>query len=257
MSETLRIDLTNKVAFVTGGSKGIGKAIAEVLTACGAHVGIMARGREDLETTVAAINAKTGGRALALQGDVSKFEDVGDAVRRTAAHFGGLHLAVNNAGVAGQPGLLHRTGRENWRQVMSINLDGVGFAMMFEIEEMLRSGGGSIVNIASVEAHTVLKEFPVYTASKHALLGLTKGTAADYAPHRIRINSISPGVIRTPLTMAEGQREVTDRLAARIPLGRLGEPEEIAKAVAFVLSDHSGYMTGADLVVDGAFLLRE
>lgn len=253
----MKIDLTNKAAFVTGGSKGIGKAVAEALASCGAHVGIMARGREDLETTVAAINARDGGRALALQGDVSKYEDVGDAVRRTAREFGGLHLAVNNAGIAGRSGLLHRSGRENWRQVMGVNLDGVAFAMMFELEEMLKIERGSIVNIASVEAHTILKEFPAYTASKHALLGLTKGAAADYARHGIRINSVSPGVIRTPLTMAEGQKEVTDRLAARIPRGRLGEPEEIASAVAFLLSDLSGYTTGADLVVDGAFLLRE
>lgn len=164
---------------------------------------------------------------------------------------------MNNAGIAGKPGLLHQTGPENWRRVMGINLDGVAYAMMAEIEEMMKVGGGSIVNIASVEAHTILKEFPTYTASKHALIGLTKGTAADYAEHGIRINSVSPGVIRTPLTMAEGQKEVTDRLAARIPQGRLGEPEEIARSVVFLLSDLSDYTTGADLVVDGGFLLRE
>jgi NAD(P)-dependent dehydrogenase (short-subunit alcohol dehydrogenase family) len=129
--------------------------------------------------------------------------------------------------------------------------------MMFEVEQMLKVGGGSIVNIASVEAHTILKQFPAYVASKHALLGLTKGAAADYTEHGIRVNSVSPGVIRTPLTMAEGQKEVTDRLALRIPAGRLGNSEEIASAVVFLLSDLSSYTTGADLVVDGAFLLRE
>jgi NAD(P)-dependent dehydrogenase (short-subunit alcohol dehydrogenase family) len=253
----MKIDLTNKTAFVTGGSKGIGKAIAELLAACGANVGIMARGREDLEATVAAINARGAGKALALPGDVSKYEEVGEAIKRTADTFGGLHLAVNNAGVAGEPGLLHETGRENWRHVMGINLDGVAYAMMFEVEQMLKVGGGSIVNIASVEAHTILKQFPAYVASKHALLGLTKGAAADYTEHGIRVNSVSPGVIRTPLTMAEGQKEITDRLALRIPAGRLGNSEEIASAVVFLLSDLSSYTTGADLVVDGAFLLRE
>jgi NAD(P)-dependent dehydrogenase (short-subunit alcohol dehydrogenase family) len=128
---------------------------------------------------------------------------------------------------------------------------------MAEIEEMLKVGGGSIINIASVEAHTILKQFLSYVASKHALIGLTKGTAADYADHGIRINSVSPGVIATPLTLAEGQKEVTDRLEQRIPLKRLGTSEEIANAVEFLLSDLSGYTTGADLVVDGAFLLRE
>ena len=140
---------------------------------------------------------------------------------------------------------------------MGINLDGVAWAMIAEIQEMMKVGGGSIVNIASVEAHTILKQFPAYVASKHALIGLTKATAADYSALGIRINSVSPGVIRTPLTMSDGQKAVTDRLAARIPLGRLGEPEEIARATVFLLSDLSGYTTGTDLVVDGAFLLRE
>lgn len=253
----MKIDLAGKTAFVTGGSKGIGRAIAESLVDCGANVGVMARGKEELEKAVAGLNSKHPGRALGLQGDVSGYEQVRDAIRGTAQHFGGLHLAVNNAGVAGKAGLLHEAGPENWRLVRGINLDGVAYAMMTEIEEMLKVGGGSIVNIASVEAHTILKEFPAYTASKHALIGLTKATAADYAEHSIRINSVSPGVIRTPLAMAEGQKEITERLALRIPLGRLGESEEIARTVVFLLSDLSSYTTGADLVVDGAFLLRE
>lgn len=139
---------------------------------------------------------------------------------------------------------------------MSINLDGVAFAMMREIGEMVKLGGGSIVNIASVQAHTTLKEFPAYVASKHALIGLTKATAADYAPFGIRINSVSPGIIGKP-TMAPGQKAVTHWRDARIPLGRLGEPEDVARIVAFILSDLSAYTTGADLVVDGAFLLRD
>jgi NAD(P)-dependent dehydrogenase (short-subunit alcohol dehydrogenase family) len=253
----MNIDLTGKTALITGGSKGIGKAIAETLAECGANVGLMARGKEELETVVAALNAKHAGRTLALQGDVSNYQEVSSAVHQTAAHFGALHLAVNNAGVAGNPGMLHETGKENWARVIGINLDGVAFAMMAEIEEMLKAGGGAIVNIASVEGHTILKGFPSYVASKHALIGLTKATASDYAPHGIRINSLSPGVIRTPLTTGPGMKDVTERLAARIPEGRLGEPEEIARSVAFLLSDLSGYTTGTDLVVDGAYLLRD
>jgi len=140
---------------------------------------------------------------------------------------------------------------------MGVNLDGVGFAMMAELAQMMETSGGSIVNIASVEAHTVLRHFPVCTATKHALIGLTKGTAADYAPLGIRVNSVSPGVIRTPLTMAPGQKDVTDRLEAKIPTGRLGESDEVARTVAFLLSDLSAYTTGTDVLVDGAFLLRE
>ncbi len=256
-ANTLQIDLSGKTAFVTGASRGIGRSIAEVLVDCGANVAITARGQRDLDEAVAALEARRAGSALGLRSDVSEHAQVVKAVGDTVARFGGLHLAINNAGIAGDAGLLHETGVANWRRVMGINLDGVAWAMMAEIEAMLKGGGGSIVNIASVEAHTILRQFPAYVASKHALIGLTKATAADYADRRIRINSVSPGVIRTPLTMAEGQKEVTDRLARRIPLGRLGESNEIARAVVFLLSELSGYTTGADLVVDGAFLLRE
>lgn len=253
----MHIDFTGKTVFITGASKGIGRAIAETLVTCGANVGLMARGKEDLHKAVEELNVKYPGRALGLDGDVSSFDQIGAAVQQLVGHFGALHLAVNNAGVAGRPGLLHETGQENWQQVMGVNLDGVAFAMMHELAEMMKVGGGAIVNIASVEAHTILKQFPAYVASKHALIGLTKGTASDYAPYNIRVNSVSPGVISTPLTMAPGQKDVTDRLAARIPQGRIGESGEIARAVAFLLSDLSAYTTGADLVVDGGFLLRE
>src|SRR5271166_5328148 len=164
----MKMDLTNKTAFVAEGSKGFGKAIAEVLAACGANVGVMARG-------------------------------------------------------------------ENWRHIIGINLDCVAFAMMFVIEEMLKAGGGSIVNIASVEAHTLVRESPRTWCRSTRSSGLTKATASDYAHHGIRINTVSPGMIATPLIMADGQKEVTDRLATRIPLGRISDAAEIASALAFIL----------------------
>ncbi|WP_052091098.1 SDR family NAD(P)-dependent oxidoreductase [Modestobacter caceresii] len=135
----MNIDFAGKAAFVTGGSKGIGKAIAETLAASSANVGVMARGKDELEATVAELNAREGGRALAVAGDVSSRDELGEAVRRTAREFGGLHLAVNNAGITGRGGLLHETGPENWRTVMGVNLDGLAYAMMAGIVAFLLS----------------------------------------------------------------------------------------------------------------------
>jgi NAD(P)-dependent dehydrogenase (short-subunit alcohol dehydrogenase family) len=253
----MKIDLSGSNAVVTGGAEGIGYAVAEALAACGANVGLLDRNEALLHEAVAALTARDGGRAIGVVADVSDAEQLRTGIARVAEEWAGLHLAVNNAGVAGAPGLLHEMGLANWRAVLGVNLDGVGVAMMAEIEHMLRAGGGSIVNIASVEAHAVLKGFPSYTTSKHAVRGLTKAVALDYAPHGIRVNSVSPGVIRTPLTMAPGQVEVTERLAEKIPLGRLGVASEIAATVAFLLSDLSSYTTGSDFLVDGGFLLRE
>ncbi len=251
------IDLSGKVAFVTGGSSGIGAAITNMLITCGARVGVMAIDGREVKAFVNSQNEAAPGTAYGITGDVADAAQVTAAVDATEHHFGGLHLAVNNAGIAGKPGLLDESGVENWRRVLGVNLDGVAYSIMAEAAAMKRAGGGAIVNIASVEAHTVLKHFPAYVASKHAVIGLTKATAFDYAEHGIRINSVSPGVIETPLTTAPGQKEVTDRLAERIPLNRIGKPEEIARTVAFLLSDLSGYTTGADFVVDGAYLLRD
>lgn len=250
----MKIDLAGKTAFVTGGTKGIGGAISELLAECGANVGIMARNADDLKRIEKEINSRDGGRALAIQGDVSNPEDLQRAVAVTVANFGDLHLAVNNAGIAGEFGLLHETSLENWRQVLGVNLDGMFYAMKYEIPEMLKTGGGSIVNIGSVEGHTVLRLNPTYTTSKHAITGLTKATARDYADQGIRVNTVCPGVIDTPL--AASQPEITDPLAATIPMKRLGTSREIAQVVAFVLSDLASYMTGVDIIADGAFLLR-
>ncbi|OZF25696.1 hypothetical protein CH296_26650 [Rhodococcus sp. 14-2496-1d] len=254
----MKIDLSGRVAIVTGGAQGIGKAVVEAILGCGGSVGILDRDVTVLDDVVSDLNGRHPGCVVGVRADVSSQSDVIDAVAAVVAALGPVDLAVNNAGIAGLPGPLHDTGSENWNNVLGVNLDGVGFALMAEIESMLQAGkAGSIVNIASVEAHTVLRGFTSYTTSKHAVRGLTKGAAVDYAPHGIRINSVSPGVTATPLTMADGQREVTERLAENIPLARLGTPEDIAASVVFLLSDLSGYTTGADLVVDGGFLLRD
>lgn len=253
----MNIDLGGMTAFVTGGSKGIGKGIAEALVKCGANVGLTARGQDDLDAAVAELNEIRDGASFGVVGDVSDFGSITAAVAAVVDRFGGLDFAVNNAGIDGDGGLLHETGPENWRRVIGINLDGVAYSMMAEFAEMTKRSGGAIVNVASVEGHGILPNNAAYTTTKHTLMGLTKATAADYAPHGIRINSVSPGVVATPLTMAAPLKDSTERMADRIPMGRIGQPEDIGPTVAFLLSGLSGYTTGADLVVDGAFLLRE
>lgn len=166
-----------------------------------------------------------------------------------------MDLAVNNAGIAGHFAPIHETKPEHFDRVISVDVMGMFYCMKHEIASMLKNSGGSIVNIASVEGHGLLSNNPAYTAAKHAVFGLTKTAAHDYAGQGIRVNSVSPGLIRTPLSMAG--EDITAPLLRKIPLGRAGEPEDIAKSVAFLLSDLSSYTTGTDLVVDGAFLLRD
>lgn len=249
----MEISLKNKTAFVAGASEGIGAAISKTLSALGANVTIMARRSEPLQQLAKEIT-EAGGQVLAVTGDVSKPEDLENAINRTMDTFGMLNVAVNNAGISGDFGLLHEQSADNWRKVLSINLDGIFFGMKYEIDAMLRSGGGAIVNIGSVEGHTILPFNAAYTTSKHGIAGLTMTAAKDYAGKNIRINTVSPGVIRTPLVAS--QPEISAKMADVIPMGRMGLPQEIANTVAFLLSDLSSYTTGADFIVDGAYLLK-
>ncbi|MBN9296276.1 MAG: glucose 1-dehydrogenase [Filimonas sp.] len=249
----MEISFKNKVAFVAGASEGIGAAIAKTLAKAGAAVGLMARRAEPLQKLEKEIK-EAGWEALSIAGDVSKPEDVERAITATIEKFGGLHLAVNNAAISGEFSLLHEQTIDNWRKVMSINLDGIFYGMKYEVAAMLQSGGGSIVNIGSVEGHTILPYNTAYTTSKHGLAGLTQTAAKDYARMRIRVNTVSPGVIKTPLV--DSQPEISGKMTEVIPIGRIGDPQEIANTVAFLLSDLSSYTTGADFVVDGAYLLR-
>lgn len=249
----MEISFKNKVAFITGGSQGIGAAISKTIAQCGASVGIIDKNEEALTKMIREIN-DLGGKAFGTVGDVSNPEDMERAVSATVQQFGGLHLAVNNAGIGSDFGLLHESSIENWKKVLGVNLNGIFYGMKYEITEMLKSGGGSIVNIASVEA-TILPLSAAYTTSKHGIAGLTKTAAYDYAKKGIRINTVSPGVIETPLIAT--QPEISTAMGKVVPMGRIGEPQEIANAVAFVLSDKASYMTGTELVIDGAFLLRQ
>ena len=176
------------------------------------------------------------------------------AIAAVVAEFGHLDHAVNCAGVAPKLMPVGESAAADWQRVIGINLSGIYHCLRTEIPAMLSAGGGSIVNIVSVQATKPLVEGGSYTASKFGVIGLTKTAAVENAANGVRVNAVSPGVTDTPMVAAEP--EVTAQVAAYIPMGRLGTPEEMASAVAFLLSDEASYITGAELVVDGGFLLR-
>jgi NAD(P)-dependent dehydrogenase (short-subunit alcohol dehydrogenase family) len=241
----------NKVALVTGAGSGMGRATTVLLAQRGAAVTVVGRREQKLAEVVEEITAN-GGRAIAVTGDVSKPKDVERAVTRTVEEFGALHYAVNNAGVAGNFTPLVDMTPEEWQRTVDIDLNSLFYGLKYEIPAILAAGGGAIVNISSVFAD---RGGPTadYSSAKHGIRGLTRTAAIQFGRQGIRFNELQPGVIDTEMTQAdpEGAQEVAER---GIPLGRVGTGEEIATAVAFLLSDEASYINGAHLAVDGGFL---
>ncbi|RED37397.1 SDR family NAD(P)-dependent oxidoreductase [Paenibacillus sp. VMFN-D1] len=241
-----------KTVLITGAGTGIGAATAIELANRKQNVVLVGRRNAPLEEVASQI-LNSGGNALVLAGDVSNPESVEHIVGQAVSHFGALHFAVNNAGVSGENHKLADITLEAWDNVMNVNLNSVFYCMKYEIQAILQSGGGAIVNVASVFSSKALPQRAAYTASKHGVIGLTKTAAHDYADQNIRINVLAPGVIETPMVDSGGEEAV--QIAKAIPLGRMGQPSEIAKVIAMLLSDDASYMTGAHVVVDGGFLI--
>jgi NAD(P)-dependent dehydrogenase (short-subunit alcohol dehydrogenase family) len=250
-------ELGGKTAIVTGASAGIGQASALALAAAGAAVVIADVDTLRGENVAAAIRA-SGHQALFVATDVRDDAQVAAMVARTVDEFGGLDLAFNNAGIEGTPAITHECTRENWDRTLAINLTGVWTCMRHEIPRMLERGGGSIVNCASVAGLVGFTTIPAYTASKHAVVGLTRTAALEYAEQGIRVNAVCPGVIDTEMVarFTGGQPEAEAALTATEPVGRLGRPEEIADAVVWLCSDRSSFVTGQAIAVDGGFVAR-
>lgn len=249
-------DLTGKVALVTGAGLGIGQASALAFAAAGARVAVVDIDGEAAAGTVATVEQQ-GADTLLIEADVTRASDVERMVAVTVEILGSLDFAHNNVGSLGTRAPIHDYPEDIFESVTRVTQTSMFLCMKYELRHMLRQGAGAIVNTSSVAGFIGLPGESAYVAAKHAVLGLTRTAALEYADHGIRVNAVCPGVIRTPMTefFLDGDPEAERAAVARHPMGRLGEPAEIADAVVWLCSDEASFVTGHPLVVDGGHLL--
>lgn len=247
--------LENKVALVTGGGSGIGRAISLLYAAEGAKLVISDVDEKGGNETVTQIQAKAG-EAIFVKADTSKSDDSKNVVEESVKKFGGLHIAVNNAGIGGPLQLTGEYPVDGWDKVISINLSGVFYGLRYQIPALIASGGGSIVNIASILGKVGTKFSAAYVAAKHGVIGLTEAAALEYADKKIRINSIGPGYIVTPLLTRILDESAMKALVQLHPMGRLGTSEEVAELALWLNSDKASFVTGSYYNIDGGYLAQ-
>lgn len=246
----------DQVALVTGGSSGIGRAAALAFAARGARVAVASRRSEESLETVRLIEAG-GGEAFFARTDVTRADEVAALVAQTAARYGQLDFAFNNAGIEGDPFIpLHKYSEDMWDSVVAINLKGVFLSMKYELPLILKNGG-AIVNMASVAGLAGGRMGAAYHASKHGVVGITKAAAMEYADKGVRINAVAPAVIETAMADRAFFHDpaITARVTGLHPIGRVGTPEEVANAVVWLCSREASFTTGHTFPVDGGFLV--
>lgn len=245
---------TDRVALVTGGGSGIGEAVSKELASKGAKVVVADLNLEAAERVAKEIT-EAGGEAAAFEGNTASKEDNKKAVTFAEEKYGKLNYAVNNAGIGGKPAPAGEFDLDEWDKVIDINLNGVLYGMRYQIPAMLKAGAqqSAIVNMASIHGTVAAPMSGAYTAAKHGVVGLTKNAAAEYGAEGLRINSVGPGYIATPLLDKNLDAETREGLVAKHPLGRLGKAEEVAKMVTFLLSEDASFSTGGYYLVDGGY----
>lgn len=249
-------ELENKVALVTGAASGIGAAVADLLAARGARLALVDRNREQLEAVTDRL--QTGGaEARAFAADLVSASEVEEVVAAATESFGGLDILSNNAGVQ-RYGTVETTSEAEWDEVMAINLKSV-YLVCRQALPHLRRGGGAIVNMTSVQAFGTQQNVAAYTTSKHAIVGLTKSMAVDFAQHRVRVNAVAPGAVDTPMlrwaaSLDPEPQVLLQTLDQMHPLGRVAKAAEVAEVVAFLASERASFVTGATYLVDGGLL---
>lgn len=245
-------EFEGKSAIVTGAGSGIGASIARDLAAGGAQV-IVADLDETAAVEVARQITDGGGSAEAFAVNVADPAKVEEMVARSVDRFGGLDLAVNNAGIGGASAMLADYPLDGWQKVIDVNLNGVFYGMKYQIAAMLETGGGSIVNMSSILGSVGFATAGAYVAAKHALLGLTRTAALEYAAKSIRVNAVGPGFIDTPLLSKNLDKATIASVAALHPVGRLGRPAEVSALTCFLLSDQASFINGSYHLVDGGY----
>lgn len=248
--------LEGKAAIVTGAASGIGRKVAEYYAREGAKVIVADVDEKGAMETVDSIK-RDDGQAVFVKTDVSNPQECEAMVNAARKQFGRLDLACNNAGIGGEENLTADYSIEGWQKMIAINLSGVFYCMKYEIPAMLESEGGSIVNMASILGQVGFMSAPAYVAAKHGVVGLTHNAAIEYSAQGIRINSVGPGFIHTPMIEElEEDRETYNTLVSLHPIGRLGKPEEVAELVLWLSSDKASFVSGAYYPIDGGYLAR-
>jgi NAD(P)-dependent dehydrogenase (short-subunit alcohol dehydrogenase family) len=245
-------DYHDKVAIVTGAGSGIGEACAVLMASAGAKV-VVADFDEDGGNRVADAINNDGGTASFFKADVSKPDQVESMVKHAVDTYGGLHVAVNNAGIGGAQAPTGEYPLDSWQQVIDVNLSGVFYGLRYEIPAMLESGGGSIVNMASILGSVGFANSSAYVAAKHGVVGLSKNAALEYAASGVRVNSVGPAFIQTPLLDNNLDEEMLAALSGMHPIQRLGQSDEVANLVGFLCSDDASFCTGGYYLVDGGY----